>query len=255
MKNLLKVFLSEVGYQIKKTHSSSLLQSYKIQKSFPRDPFEAQSVLIGKPTGEKITIFDVGANKGQTTIKYLSKFPSSRIYCFEPLPELAHKLSTTVTNNENVVIVPKAVSNTNKSTNFYVNHLDVASSLLPRPSSGEKYYPTIAESKEVIQVESITLDSFSQENGLSKVDILKLDIQGGELDALHGSHSLLSDSKVGLIYTEIQFVHLYEGAPLFGDILQYLNNFGYSLFDFYNLHRADGGRLIYGDALFFKNSA
>ena len=150
--------------------------------------------------------------------------------------------------------MPKAVAKENGTATFYVNKFDPTNSLLPRPNSDRRYYPKTAGHKETIEVEVITLDEFLKSNHIPVIDILKFDIQGGELNALHGAESLLKAGNTPLIYTEIMFIPHYEGAPLFHEIWSFLSRFGYSLFDIYDLHRATNGQLRYGDALFVSES-
>ena len=77
-----------------------------------------------------------------------------------------------------------------------------------------------------------------------------MDIQGGELLALKGAERLLSSSSVDLIYTEVEFVQLYEGQPEIYDLTKYLANFGFVLYGLYDLHAGKNGRLSWGDAIF-----
>jgi len=83
--------------------------------------------------------------------------------------------------------------------------------------------------------------------------LLKFDIQGGELDALYGAKNILTSNKPLLIYTEIMFVSLYENNPLFYQIWDFLLNYGYSLFNIYDLHTAKNGQLKYGNAIFVSD--
>ncbi len=72
--------------------------------------------------------------------------------------------------------------------------------------------------------------------------------------ALKGAAELLRRGTVQIIYSEVLFIHLYEGCPLFHDIAADLAGFGYHLFDIYNLHRAENGQLRYGDAIFVNDN-
>lgn len=245
--NLIKKFATVIrnglGYGVKKTR-------VKAGSSFPADPFEAQYLLIDGLKKPAITIFDVGANKGQTTRKYRLGFPAANIYSFEPFPDSISELRRQFSRDKNIHVIPNAVGRGNGTATFYVNEFDATNSLLPRPSSTRRYYPKKAGPKETIKVEIIDLDGFAREKGIVTIDILKLDIQGGELDALQGTQSLLKAERVSLIYTEIMFVPHYENAPLFHEIWSFLSGFGYSLFDIYDLHRANNGQIRFGDALF-----
>jgi len=92
--------------------------------------------------------------------------------------------------------------------------------------------------------------------GLSNVDFIKVDTQGGELSILKGAPKTLKDC-VGL-EIEVQFSPLYEDVPLFGEVSAFLNAQGFEFIDFVDLcrwqrvkHRGPG-QCVFGDALFFR---
>jgi FkbM family methyltransferase len=251
--NLLKRFaqatLSGLGYELR-NKSAPGVRGY----SFPSDPFEAQRQLIKTLNKPDIFILDVGANKGQTSKRYRSTFPTAEIYCFEPFPDSIAELQKQFSADGKIHIVSKAVAQQRGVATFYVNEFDATNSLLPRPTSDRRYYPKSAGPKETIEVEVIDLDEFVKASDIPTIDILKFDIQGGELNALHGAKSILAAGGISLIYTEIMFIPHYQGAPLFHEIWSLLSTFGYSLFDIYDIHRAHNGQIRYGDALFVSES-
>lgn len=152
--------------------------------------------------------------------------------------------------DRSIHIIPKAVSCKAGTATFYTNEYDATNSFFPRPVSSRRYYPKSAGPKKEITVDAIDLDGFIRANNMSGVDILKMDIQGGELNALHGAKCLLETQSISIIFTEIMFVPHYESAPYFHQIWSFLSKYGFSLFDVYNLQRAANGQLRYGDALF-----
>lgn len=196
------------------------------------------------------TIFDLGAHKGSTAVKYKSIFPLSKVYCFEPFPESIEHLKARFKHDDSVRIVPFAADSQTGRRTFYVNEFDAANSLLPRPVKERRYYPTFAGAKSQISVDAISIDDFVRQEHIDVLHILKLDIQGGELKALNGAVDTLKKLAVPMIYTETMFIPHYEDNPLLHDLWSFLSPFGYSLFDIYNLKRAANGQLRFGDALF-----
>lgn len=71
-------------------------------------------------------------------------------------------------------------------------------------------------------VETHRLDDLSE---LGLVDYFKIDVQGGELDVFKGAQRVLSS--VGVIHTEVEFIPLYKGQPLFADIDAHLRSQGF----------------------------
>lgn len=241
--------LDKMGYELNRKRPE-----VRSGATFPSDPFEAQRVLLDRAKKSDVVIYDVGANKGQTTKKYRSLFPSSKIYSFEPFPETAEILREKLKDDSDVHVVQKAVSDKNDTEDFFVNGLDATNSLLSRPKDARRYFPKKGETLDVITVDTVTIDSLRSEIELGRIDVLKFDIQGGELKALHGAKETLSEGGLSVIYTEIMFVPHYEKGPLFHEVWSYLSKYGFSLFDIYNLHRAQNGQLRYGDALFICES-
>jgi hypothetical protein len=131
--------------------------------------------------------------------------------------------------------------------------MSATNSLLPRPRNLKRYYPQNAETVGQVEVETTTLDTFCKHSAISKIDILKMDIQGGELLALQGATDLLSESLVDLIYTEVIFVPHYEGGPLFHELSGFLSRYDYSLFDLFLIKHGNNGQLRHGDAIFVSN--
>jgi FkbM family methyltransferase len=242
LKRSAKAVLRSLGYEVRRKGSLST--------GSLSDPFDVQKRLTSELSKSNTMIFDIGANRGQTAQAYRARFPNAEIYCFEPFPDAVAALQQAFCSDRNIHIIPKAISEETRRSIFYVNGFDATNSLLPRPTTGKRYYPNYAAPKQTIEVEVVTLDEFVSENDISAIDILKFDIQGGELMALRGAAGLLKAGTVSLIYTEISFIAHYEKAPLFNEIWTFLQQFGYSLFNIYDTVTAANGQLRYGDALF-----
>jgi FkbM family methyltransferase len=240
IKRWIKAAAKRLGYEIHAVEPSSILQR--------ADPFVAQHLLLDRLGIDAPVIFDIGANEGQTTRRYRQHFANAPIFAFEPYPASFEKLSAAFPNDSSVKVFPLAVSDQVGTATLYVNHFDPTHSLLPRPSSQRRYYPRYAGPKTTIEVEVTCIDTFAAQNDIKEIDILKLDIQGGELNALRGALQALQS--VPLVYLEIAFVPHYENAPLLYETWKFLADLDYSLFNIYDLYTASNGQLRYGDALF-----
>jgi FkbM family methyltransferase len=101
------------------------------------------------------------------------------------------------------------------------------------------------------QIEAKALDELE-----IKADFIKLDIQGGELNALVGGISTLKNT-LGL-ELEVEFLPLYQKQPLFGEMVDFLSNQGFEFIDFISIIRWERkahnsfGQCVFGDALFLK---
>jgi len=106
---------------------------------------------------------------------------------------------------------------------------------------------------ETPKLKSTTLDNLD----LTYADFIKLDIQGGELNALKGGEGLLKTT-LG-IEIEVEFTAMYKKQPLFGEICTFLNSLEFEFIDFVNLCRWERashnsyGQCVFGDALFLRS--
>ncbi|MGC4021814.1 MAG: FkbM family methyltransferase [Cyclobacteriaceae bacterium] len=247
-KSVVNKYLKKLGIEIHTTgYVQSLngaIQSLK-KKSLPDDPFQIQKDLIGK---KEPIIFDVGANRGDVTKKYIQHFPQGTYYCFEPFPATFEILKGQFDSQANVHCLNVAVSDKIEKKQFFVNKNVDTNSLLKPQKAG---MPSDAKVKNEysIDVNTTTIDSFCEEQKIDYIDILKMDIQGGELGALKGAIKMLSRKRISCIYSEVYFVEQYENHPLFHDISKYLFETGYALQDIYFPIYANGN-LVWADAIF-----
>jgi FkbM family methyltransferase len=144
-----------------------------------------------------------------------------------------------------------AVTDSAGTRRFYVNAGDQTNSLLRlNPAqSGWAGSPSAAGYDSAIDVPAITLDEFCAAESIDRIDILKLDIQGGEGMALEGASRLLARHAIGLIYLEVLFAPLYEGQAYFCDVTRILNGHGYRVAALYSVAGGERG-LGWGDAIF-----
>lgn len=221
--------------------------------SFPGDPFLAQKEFIDRLGITRPVIFDIGAHKGETVARYKDLFADSTIYCFEPFQDNAEILRSRFSTDATVHVFQNAISDINGSKTFFVNQNDATNSLLPRTKDSRRYYSKAADAKCTVDVEAVTIDKMMQENDVDHIDILKFDIQGGELMAMKGAENTLKENRVSVIYSETLFVPHYENNPLLLDLWNYLDQYNYTLFDIYDLYRASNGQLRFADTMFINN--
>ncbi|MFM7642287.1 MAG: FkbM family methyltransferase, partial [Cyanobium sp.] len=80
--------------------------------------------------------------------------------------------------------------------------------------------------------------------------MLKLDLQGGELEALEGARYLLSRENIAIVYTEAVFIQKYEHQPLLRDLWSHLSAHGYRLHSLHDIKTGSYGR----DQNLFRNT-
>jgi FkbM family methyltransferase len=183
------------------------------------------------------------------------------VISFEPDKEEYEVLSKKQMTRDKVL--PYALFNEQKKINLNLTRSRGSSSIFQPNSSFLKKFPDVErfEVEATEEVQATTLDILYRNKKLQKLDFIKLDTQGAELDILRGGEKLINDNIIGL-QIEVEFKRLYIGQPLFSDIDNYIsNNFELELFDIrkttwkYNEGVNVGpkkGQLIFGDALYFR---
>jgi FkbM family methyltransferase len=214
-----------------------------------------QIIAQREPPGEIRTVMDLGANVGQTTSELRRLFPQSTIHAFEPTPKSREAFAALHEKDEHVSLWPYAISDEPGNATFHINERSMTNSLLAVSPESSKWVGE-ANSKQVssIEVEVKTLNEFCRENDIESVDVLKMDIQGGELAALKGALELLDQGRVRYIGLEVNFVALYEGQTYFHEVQKFLTDHGFELVGLYQLAVHKSGRLLFADALFCADS-
>lgn len=194
-------------------------------------------------------VIEVGAADGRDTAMYAERYPAARLVAYEPHPENFAKLALRASAEPRIIPVNAAVSQSAGAATFHITALPDASSLLKPRQVGGDYDKYLAE-QSTVDVRTVTLDDECQRLNLDHIDLLKMDAQGGELDILRGAANLLQSKRIKVIYTEVNFVPLYDGSALYHDLAKLLEGFGYRLHNLYNLVSDRNGNLSWGDAIF-----
>lgn len=142
-------------------------------------------------------VYDVGANIGFFTI-ICSRLvgPQGRVYAFEPMPQNAATLRHNVTLNalENAVVVEKAASSSSGTAELMISdwsglHVLNVGGVSPPYRGGDIR----------INVETVTLDDFFSATDARPPDVVKIDVEGAELEVIKGMSAMLVSTKPLLI--------------------------------------------------------
>lgn len=192
-------------------------------------------------------IFDVGANVGQSIEKFRSEFPRSTIHSFEPSPTTFEKLKKHAIGFKDVHLWNCALGSSSGQMTFFENTCSDMSSFLPP----DKYsWGTI---KQETLVEVNTVDKFCQEMDIQRIDILKADTQGFELEVFKGAEHSIGTKKIGLIYFEFTFSGMYKNSPSFAEVYNFLESRDFLLVSFYKFHYQNEF-VLWTDVLFVHKS-
>jgi FkbM family methyltransferase len=175
------------------------------------------------------TLIDVGSNKGQFSLAFRNLRPHARIIAFEPLAEAADTYERVFVGDPLVDLHRVALAGRAGSARFHVTDRTDSSSLLRPGNSQERAFGVHYAS--TIEVSVKRLDDSVDVSALESPIMLKVDVQGGELNVFEGCASL---TDLDFIYVELSFVELYEGQPLFQEVCDYLSIRGFAVAGLYN---------------------
>lgn len=194
------------------------------------------------------TIIDAGANTGQFTLAMAYLFPSAKLHSLEPVPECFAALRRN-TRHLNCEVYEVAVGSTTGVMPLNVHEYRDSSSLLPMADEHKAAFPFSEALSRVEEVRVVRLDDVLDGGALERPLLLKLDLQGGELEALRGAQDLLCH--VDVVVAECSFACLYEGAPQFDDVYGLLRKTGFRYIgNVSELRHPDTDAVLQCDAVF-----
>jgi len=196
-------------------------------------------------------VVDVGANKGQFSLVVRGVFPQVVIHSFEPLSTPAKIFSKIFRNDSRTHLHNCAIGEYSESVDMHVSKSDDSSSLLPISERQSSLFPG-TEEHHIDTVKISPLRSLVSDEDIVGTALLKIDVQGFELNVLKGCNPLIKKFKY--IYVECSFVELYEGQALVSEIVDYLSDSGFVLSGVYNMSYDSDGVAIQGDFLFISGS-
>lgn len=185
--------------------------------------------LVKKYICEPAIIVEVGAFKGHDTIRMAEIFPASKIYAFEPVPELYDALVAATRSHTTITPYRAAVSDRDGQIPLYLAHKPTGkitqASSLRKPKERLAHSPITFPT--IIEVPTISLNSWAQQTSIDHIDFLWLDTQGHEMTILHSIKDTLLP-RTRAIYTEVAFTEAYEGQPTAEELTTWLIAAGFT---------------------------
>lgn len=199
--------------------------------------------------GDFATIIDVGAGRGQFALFARHRFPGAALYCFEPLPASRAKLADVMSEQPGVEVFETALGATKGNTTLHVSGDSDSSSLLAIGDQQLRFHPESGE-VERVSVSVSRLDDVLGRRELAPPLLIKLDVQGYELEILRGAETILG--QVSHVVAECSFMELYDGQPLADEVICHLRQRGFELSSSYSFALDASGRAVQADMLFTR---
>jgi len=215
---------------------------------FSRSGLESSIVRFLK-SDAPINLVDIGASTGEFTAMVGEYCGVRRALLVEPQPKRVADLKKRFAESR-FEVCGCALADKDGSTEMEILNWDYSSSILPvKPTVGGSNKLIDLGVREKVRVEVRTLDGvLKAANWAESIDLLKIDVQGAELLVLKGAPNCLKRTR--LIWLEVSFRELYEGAAVFSEIYQFMDAQGFRLLSLAEGFRGEGKELLQGDALF-----
>lgn len=211
----------------------------------------------------RVKIVDIGANPidGAPPYDTLLRGGNADIVGFEPNPEALAKLNQQKGPNE--TYLPNAIGDGKRHTLHLCAASGMTSLLTPNTEVLNLFhgFPNWGRVLATEEIDTTRLDDIPETEG---IDLVKIDIQGGELMVFQNATKRLADALV--IQTEVEFLPLYVNQPLFGDVDVFLRSQGYAFHRFFptvsrtiqpmlvqNNIYAGLSQTVWGDAIFVRD--
>ena len=195
-------------------------------------------------------VIDVGANRGQFALTARKVFPDACIHSFEPLDEPAKIFESVFSSDTNTHLHRCAIGSERATMTIHVSERDDSSSLLPIGRSQSELFPNTGES-ETRMTSVLPLGEVIKVDDVTNCSLLKIDVQGYELEVLKGCKTVLE--KITYIYVECSFIELYKGQAFASEVIDFLHQINFVLCGVHNICYDHDGKAIQADFLFEKS--
>lgn len=166
-------------------------------------------------------VLDVGANIGEVLLNIAKVNPNGEIHGFEPVKSTFEKLNKNISLNKfsNVNIHQIALSDKIETVYYEIKEGHSGGTMMSK------------EKKDKLNnfLEALTLDEFVRINSINKIDFIKVDIEGFEMNFLKGAEKTIRTFRPS-IFMEVDQAKLTRQNSSANELLGKLQSFGYKLY-------------------------
>lgn len=175
-----------------------------------------RGVIIARP---RATVFDVGANVGEWSKEALRVSSTISLHCFEPHPQAYNTLRESGFS-PSVTLNCMALGQVAGVESLFLYESGLFNSLYPWPDR-----PFVSS----IEVEVSTVTDYCKKNGIQQIDLMKIDVEGGEFQVLLGARTMLEEGRIA--YVQFEYGPNYIGSrTLLKDIFDLAEKIDYEVF-------------------------
>ena len=176
--------------------------------------------------------FDVGAHVGQTTRALARYFPQARILSFEPMPDTFKALEKNTRSLSRVTAYNIAFGAKNETKEMHVyGDTSTVNSFVP----DAPFAINFPKPSTTCEIEVVTIDSFARKNRIERIDLLKVDTEGFDIQVLRGATSLFDRRAIRFVYSEFNEITKFQGSTggVFLELYEFLTKYDFRLVAIY----------------------
>lgn len=198
------------------------------------------------------TLVDVGANDGGFLSSAFQLVSPREVFVFEPLPACQASLQALLSKHSNAHLFPCAVGSAKGELELHCTGDSKMSSALEPAAHIEGLY----QSGNFKVVRKVTVPVVRLDDVLPDelpVDLLKIDVQGFELEVFKGAERTLKRTRSVLL--EVNYVEHYKGGAGFGNVYDVMRGHGFKIYGVSAPYGGGKGGPLWADAMFVKEEA
>jgi len=194
------------------------------------------NTYIAKPA----VVFDVGACDGGDSLQLARAWPDAKVYAFEGMPANYNKH---LKDNPEVIAVNIVVTDKNGTVQFYEKNGPGIHSIF----EGNDIYRGERYNISKLELPCIRLDTFCAKQGITAIDVMKLDVEGAAYEVLIGCGAMLPH--IGILHVETENYQIFGGQRLDGESAAVLTQAGFKMLKRFSQPSGKGGGIFQYDSI------
>jgi len=205
-----------------------LMRDDHVSQSIRESGFEnKECAFVERVLQRGMAVLDIGAHHGFYTLLASGRVgPEGRVICFEPSPRERDALVRHLKLNDckNVLVQDVALGNEEKETLLYLAEDKCTGCNSLRP-------PMVMGGTSPVRINVTRLDDWLQKQKIDRLDFIKLDVEGGELEVLRGAQQLLERRPRPVILAEVQDIRTEPWGHRAKEIIEHLTQRGFKWYE------------------------
>jgi FkbM family methyltransferase len=240
MKRLVQSLFRSIGFEVRRYRTDGAAD-----REYARDSLKGVLEQVKETGFGPATVIDVGAAMGSFANTCYAFFPDAQYLLIEPLEEYLPALRKVVQTIPRAAYDMRAASATEGPVVLNV-HEDLVGSSLYRETEEDPGVNGLPR-----KVPAVTIDRLVSQCQAQPPFLIKVDVQGAELDVLSGAAMTLRQAE--LVLLEVSLFEFFHGAPLLSEVVAHMKAQGFVPYDVLGLqYRPIDGALSQLDIVFVK---